>query len=86
MAAPKKWGFTRDKHIGDEMLVAWSDGDLIEAVVFELNEHLLRHRESRRMVSAWARASEDTMAPVGRDWLLDPPKSVVQRCREIGRR
>ncbi|HKK71215.1 MAG TPA: hypothetical protein VKA86_08350 [Candidatus Krumholzibacteria bacterium] len=86
MAAPKKWGYTRDKQIGDEMLVAWSDGDLIEAVVFEVNEHLLRHRASRRMVAAWARASEDTMEPVGRDWLMDPPKSLVTRCKEIARR
>lgn len=81
MAAPKQWGYTRDKSIGDEMLVAWSDGDLIEAVVFEVNEHLLRHRESRRGVAAWARAAFDTTIPVGKDWLEDPRGALVERCK-----
>lgn len=84
MAAPKNWGYTRDKDIGDEMLVAWSDGDLIEAVVFEVNEHLLRHGESRREVAAWARAAYDTSIPAGKkDWLDEPRVSLVEQCKAM---
>lgn len=86
MAAPKKWGYTRDKAIGDEMLVSWSDGDLIEAVVFEVNEHLLRHKDSRREVAAWARAAFDSSVPAGKDWIADPPTALVERCQELGKR
>ena len=85
MAAPKKWGYTRDKQIGDEMLVAWSDGDLIEVVVFEVNEHLLARRSSRRDVAAWARAAHDTTTAVGRDWIGDPRQGLVDQLLEIAR-
>ena len=85
MAAPKKWGYTRDKQMSDEILTAWSDGDLIEAVVFEVNEHLLRHRESREMVAAWARTAHDTSIPVKKDWLAEPSKSLLENCKAVGR-
>lgn len=84
MAAPKNWGYTRDKEIGDEMLVSWSDGDLIEAVVFEVNEHLLRHPEARREVAAWARAAFDTTIPArDKDWIDEPRAALIERCQAM---
>ena len=84
MAAPKKWGYTRDKDIPDEILVSWSDGDLTEAVVFEVVEHLLGDQDSRRDVAAWARTAHDTSIPVGKDWIAEVRSGLMDRCLEIG--
>lgn len=84
MAAPKKWGYTRDQQIPDEILVSWSDGDLTEAVVFEVVEHLLGDQDSRREVAAWARAAHDSSIPVGKDWIADVRQGLMDRCLEIG--
>lgn len=82
MAAPKKWGYDRDQAISDELLVAWSDGDLIEILVKELEERLLIHRDEREKAAAWARTVEASAKPVegGRDWLEECPSSLVKRC------
>lgn len=85
MAAPKRWGYTRDQQIGPEMLVAWSDGDLTEILVTEIRERLLRHREERTNVAAWARAAYDSSVPRGKDWIESPRPALLARCKEIGR-
>ena len=85
MAAPKRWGYTRDQEIGPEMLVAWSDGDLTEILVTEINERLLRHVEERENVAAWARAAHDSSVPRGKDWIEAPRAALRARCKEIGR-
>ena len=83
MAAPKRWGYTRDQEIGHEMLVAWSDGDLIEILVSEVNERLLRHRDERARVAAWARAAHDTSIPKGKDWIEAPRSGLIEQCKEM---
>jgi hypothetical protein len=86
MAAPKKWGFTRDQAIGEEMLVAWADGDLTEILVVEVEERLLANASERRNVAAWARASYDSSVPKGKDWIASPRGGFLENCREIGTR
>lgn len=82
MAAPKKWGYSREAAIADEILVAWSDGDLIEILVKEVEERLLVHRDEREAAAAWARTVEASRQPLdgGRDWLEECPPSLVKRC------
>lgn len=86
MAAPKRWGYSRDQQFGPEMLVAWSDGDLTEILVGELVERLLRHPEERANVAAWARAAHDSSVPKGKDWIDAPRTALVDRCKELGHR
>ncbi len=83
MAAPKHWGYTRDQAFGDEMLVAWADGDLTEILVKEVEERMLRHGEDRRAVAAFARASFDASVPVGRDWIEDVEGGLLAICRDV---
>lgn len=85
MAAPKRWGYDRDQEIGSEMLVAWSDGDLTEILVTEINERLLRHEHVRADVAAWARAAHDSSIPHGKDWIETPRRPLLERCKEVGR-
>jgi len=86
MAAPKRWGYTRDKAIGDEMLVSWSDGDLTEIVATELEERLLIDATERRNVAAWARAAQDSSVTKGKDWILAPRGGLLDRCKLIEER
>lgn len=86
MAAPKNWGYTRDRHFNDELLVSWADGDLTKILVREFIERLLRHSEDRATVAAYARACEDSSTPTEageRDWLLAPPRGLVESCRAL---
>lgn len=85
MAAPKKWGYTRDQAIGAEMLVAWADGDLTETLVVEVEERQLANAEERRNVAAFARASYDSSVPKGKDWIKAPREGLLESCREIAR-
>lgn len=81
MAAPKKWGYTRDQAFGPEMLVAWTDGDLTEILVREIEERLLTHAEERAAVAAWARAAADTATVEGKDWMVDVRDGLLEKCR-----
>ena len=63
MAAPKKWGYTRDQSIPDELLVAWADGDLVKILDKELVERLLTRPDERRELAAFTRAAQDTVDP-----------------------
>lgn len=83
MAAPKKWGYTRDQAIGDEMLVSWTDGDLTEILVKEIEERLLAQGEERARVAAWARAAHATSTTSGKDWIAEPREALLGRCREV---
>ena len=83
MAAPKKWGYTRDKEFGPEMLVAWSDGDLTSILVKEVEERLLRHASVRRDVAAGARAAADSAEFEGKDWMAEPREGLLEQCRRV---
>lgn len=85
MAAPKKWGYTRDKEFGPEMLVAWTDGDLTEILVKEVVERCLAVPAERRNVAAWARACQDTTVPEGKDWISTPRDGLLEQCRRVVR-
>ncbi len=84
MAAPKKWGYTREQAFGPEMLVAWSDGDLTEMLVKEVVERLLSSAGERRDVAAWARAAADSSEFDGKDWIADPREGLLEQCRLVG--
>ena len=83
MAAPKKWGYTRDQEFGPEMLVAWTDGDLTQILVREVEERVLANAETRRDVAAWARASADTAVVEGKDWMASPRDGLLEQCRRV---
>ena len=83
MAAPKKWGYSREQPIGPEMLVSWADGDLTDILVRELEERLLTHPEERRDVAAFARASYDSSTFDGKDRLLEVRSGLVEACKGI---
>ena len=83
MAAPKKWGYTRDKEFGPEMLVAWTDGDLTEILVKEVEERVLTLADVRRDVAAWARAAADTAVVDGKDWMASPRDGLLEQCRRV---
>ena len=85
MAAPKNWGYTREQAIGDELVVAWADGDINKAVAKEIDERLLTHQGSRADFAAYARAIEMTVTPhEGRDRILEPRDGLLQRCLLLG--
>lgn len=86
MAAPKKWGYTRDQPIPDELLVAWADGDLIKILDKEIVERLLTHADERAELAAFARAAQDTVDPAdkGPNRIARPRAGVVQRCQRLG--
>ena len=83
MAAPKKWGYTREQAFGPEMLVAWSDGDLTEILVKEVVERLLASDEERRVVASWARAAQDSSEFKGKDWIAEPREGLLEQCRRV---
>jgi hypothetical protein len=83
MAAPKKWGYTREQAFGPEMLVAWSDGDLTEMLVKEVVERLLASAEERSDVAAWARAAQDSSEFEGKDWMAAPREGLLEQCRLV---
>lgn len=83
MAAPKKWGYTREQAFGPEMLVAWSDGDLTEMLVKEVVERLLASTEERRGVASWARAAQDSSEVEGKDWIAEPRDGLLEQCRRV---
>ncbi len=81
MAAPKQWGYSRDQPVGNEMLVSWADGDLIEILTKEVVERLLTHPEERAQVAAFARACEDTVDPHdGHDRIERPRSGLTELC------
>lgn len=85
MAAPKQWGYTREHPITDELLVSWTDGDLTEILVKELEERLLADPAERAMVAAFARAGyEASVGPKGkRDWIADVPDGLMKAAKTI---
>lgn len=85
MAAPKQWGYTRDKQIGDEILVSWCDGDLTAAVAREVDHRLLSNGDERASLARHARVCQQSMKVVGRrDFLEAPRKGLMERClREV---
>jgi hypothetical protein len=86
MAAPKHWGYTRQKPFTDELLVSWADGDVTEMLAKEMVERMLRHRQDRQTVAAYARACTDTATPHRdgeRDWLIAPRPGLTALCREM---
>lgn len=83
MAAPKKWGYTRDQEFGPEMLVSFTDGDLTEILVKEVVERLLTHHDERRHLAAWARAAADTTEFEGKDWIVSPRDGLLEQCRRV---
>jgi hypothetical protein len=83
MAAPKKWGYTREQAFGPEMLVAWSDGDLTEMLVKEVEERLLASADERCEVAAWARAAADSSEFEGKDWIAEPREGLLEQCRRV---
>jgi hypothetical protein len=83
MAAPKKWGYTRDQEFGPEMLVAWTDGDLTSILVREVEERALIRAEVRREVAAWARAAFDSSEFEGKDWMATPRDGLLEQCRRV---
>lgn len=85
MAAPKKWGYTRDQEFGPEMLVAYTDGDLTEILVREVVERCLKVPAARRELAAWARAAQDTAVVDGKDWMATPRDGLLEQCRRVGR-
>jgi hypothetical protein len=81
MVAPKRWGYTRDNDITDEILVSWCDGDLTAVVAKEIDERLLRDRKERALLARYARACELSTHVTGkRDFLDAPRKGLVERC------
>jgi hypothetical protein len=85
MAALKKWGYTRDQEFGPEMLVAYTDGDLIEILVKEVTERCLGLPSARRELAGWARAVEDTAVVEGKDWMATPRDGLLEQCRRVVR-
>ena len=83
MAAPKKWGSTREQEFGPEMLVAWTDGDLTEILVREVEERVLSSADVRRDVAAWARAAADSAVVDGKDWMASPRDGLLEQCRRV---
>lgn len=83
MAAPKKWGYSREQAFGPEMLVAWTDGDLTEMLVKEVEERLLASAEERRAVAAWARAAADSSEVEGKDWIAEARDGLLEQCRLV---
>ena len=83
MASPKKWGYTREQEFGPEMLVAWTDGDLTQILVKEVEERVLSSGDVRRDVAAWARASADTAVVEGKDWMASPRDGLLEQCRRV---
>ena len=83
MAAPKKWGYTRDQEFGPEMLVSFTDGDLTEILVKEVVERCLSVPSARRDLAAWARAAADSAEFEGKDWILDPRAGLLEQCRRV---
>jgi hypothetical protein len=83
MAAPKRWGYTREKPVGDELLVSWSDGDLTEILVVEVEERALADRSQREELAAWARAAYDSGLSPDRDWIVEPRKGLLESCRNM---
>jgi hypothetical protein len=85
MAAPKHWGYTREKPFTDELLVSWADGDLTKMLDKEMVERLLTHARERAVVAAYARACEDTVTPPEgeRDWIVVPHRGLVEYCRDL---
>jgi len=81
MAAPKRWGYTRDQDFSDELLVSWTDGDLTANVAKEVDERLLGRPESRREVAAFARAVVDSIGPELVEWTGKMPGSREQYLR-----
>lgn len=86
MAAPKKWGYTRAQEFGPEMLVAWTDGDLTEILVREVEERLLARDDERAAVAAWARAAADSAQVEGKDWLADVRGRLLEQCKQASQR
>jgi hypothetical protein len=87
MAAPKNWGYTREQPFSDEILVSWVDGDLIKILDKEIVERLLTNADDRALLAAYARACYDSSTPTKkgeRDWLLDPPRGLIQTCQALG--
>ena len=84
MAAPKKWGYTRTQEFGPEMLVAWTDGDLTQILVREVEERVLANADVRQDVAAWARACADTAEFEGKDWMAEPRDGLLEQCRRVG--
>ena len=87
MAAPKEWGYTREKPFNDELLVSWADHDVIKMLAKEMEERMLGHFEDRRAVAAYARACEDTVQPHHqdeRDWIVEPRPGLVDFCKQLG--
>jgi len=82
MAAPQKWGYTRAQEFGPEMLVAWTDGDLTEILVREIEERLLARDEERAAVAAWARAAADSAEVDGKDWMADVRGGLLDQCKQ----
>jgi len=68
MAAPKKWGYTREQAFGPEIVV----------------ERLLSSAGERRDVAAWARAAADSSEFDGKDWIADPREGLLEQCRLVG--
>jgi len=83
MAAPKKWGYTRDQEFGPEMLVAWTDGDLTSMLVKEVEERALMLADVRRDVAGWARAAYDSSEFAGKDWMATPRDGLLEQCRRV---
>jgi len=82
MAAPKKWGYTRDHEISDEILVSWCDGDLTAVVAREMDERLLRHSEEREKLAEYARVcGKSTQRGSQRDFLETPRSGLLERCK-----
>ena len=81
MAAPKKWGYTRQQPIGDELLVSWVDGDLTHTVAREISLRLLGNQEDRGVFAAFARASEASAEPGdSRNRIQEPRQGLLDRC------
>ena len=83
MAAPKEWGYTRDKSFGAEILVAWTDGDLIQILGKEVTERLLSSRRERERLARWARAAHDTTRFRKKDWIVEPDEDLVTECKRL---
>jgi len=84
VAAPKRWGYTRDQAVQDEILASWADGDLTAIVAKELEERLLANAEDRSLAASFARDAERSRDASGqRDALLSPRPGVLERCRAL---
>jgi len=81
MAAPKKWGYTRDQAVPDEVLVSWADGDLTAVVAKEVEERMLSSASDREAAAEFARDAELSRDPGDRrDFLEAPRPGVLERC------